>query len=85
MKRLAIMDQDGANVRMLTSGRELVITPRFSPTSLEITYMTYTRGNPRVVLMNIGLGTEPDRRRFPGNVVCAPVLAGWAADRHEPG
>jgi TolB protein len=39
-KRLAIMDQDGANVRLLTQGKELVLTPRFSPTNQEITYMS---------------------------------------------
>lgn len=66
VKRLAIMDQDGANVRLLTSGRDLVITPRFSPTSLEITYMTYTRGNPRVVLMNIETGQAQIVGDFPG-------------------
>ena len=32
-KRLAIMDQDGANIRLLSQGQELVLTPRFSPTS----------------------------------------------------
>ena len=31
VKRLAIMDQDGENHRFLTSGRALVLTPRFSP------------------------------------------------------
>ena len=30
-KKLAIMDQDGANVKYLTLGNELVLTPRFSP------------------------------------------------------
>ena len=33
VKRLAIMDQDGANVRLLSRGQELVLTPRFSPMS----------------------------------------------------
>ena len=37
VKRLAIMDQDGANHRFLTDGRVLVLTPRFSPTAREIT------------------------------------------------
>ncbi len=66
IKRLAIMDQDGANVRRLTSGRDLVITPRFSPTSLEVTYMTYTSGDPRVVLMNIETGQSRVVGDFPG-------------------
>jgi TolB protein len=39
-KRLAIMDQDGANVRYLTRGGDLVLTPRFSPSTQEITYMS---------------------------------------------
>ena len=41
VKRLAIMDQDGANHRYLTDGRTIVLTPRFSPTPQEITYLAY--------------------------------------------
>ena len=37
IKRLALMDQDGANVRYLTRGTDLVLTPRFSPSTQEIT------------------------------------------------
>src|ERR1700692_1157759 len=44
IKRLAIMDQDGANVRYLTRGDDLVLTPRFSPSTQEITYMAYGQG-----------------------------------------
>src|SRR5712671_5631561 len=36
-KRLALMDQDGANNQYLTDGRALVLTPRFSPSAQEIT------------------------------------------------
>lgn len=66
VKRLAIMDQDGANVRYLSTGQELVITPRFSPNSQDITYMTYTRGEPRVVLMNLESGQRQVVGDFPG-------------------
>ncbi|MFV0298543.1 MAG: Tol-Pal system protein TolB, partial [Hyphomicrobiaceae bacterium] len=66
VKRLSIMDQDGANARMLTSGKELVITPRFSPNSREVTYMTYYRGSPRVMLMNIDNGEAHGVGDFPG-------------------
>jgi TolB protein len=66
VKRLAIMDQDGANVRLLSQGRELVLTPRFSPSSQEITYMAYTREQPRVVLMNIESGAQEVVGDFPG-------------------
>jgi len=66
VKRLALMDQDGANVRYLTRGSDLVITPRFSPTTQVITYMSYGQGDPRVYVLNL---TNDDREvvgNFPG-------------------
>src|SRR6516162_8377394 len=56
IKRLALMDQDGANVRYLTRGDDLVLTPRFSSAADTITYMSYSQGDPRVYLMNIETG-----------------------------
>jgi len=41
IKKLAIMDQDGANNKFLTLGNELVLTPRFNPTSQMVTYLSY--------------------------------------------
>ncbi len=66
VKRLAIMDQDGANVRYLTRGDELVLTPRFSPSTQEITYMSYGQGDPRVLLLNIETGQREVVGNFPG-------------------
>jgi TolB protein len=66
IKRLAIMDQDGANVRYLTRGDELVLTPRFSPSTQEITYMAYGQGDPRVYLLNIETGQHEIVGNFPG-------------------
>jgi TolB protein len=66
IKRLAIMDQDGANHRYLTDGRALVLTPRFSPTAQEITYLSYARGTPRVYLFNIDTGQQEVLGDFPG-------------------
>jgi TolB protein len=71
LKRLAIMDQDGANLRLLTQGRELVLTPRFHPLSQEITYTAYREGEPRVVLRNILSGEEQVLGDFP-NMSFAP-------------
>lgn len=71
VKRLAIMDQDGANLRLLTQGRELVLTPRFNPLSQEITYTAYRNGEPRVVLRNILSGQEQVLGDFP-NMSFAP-------------
>ena len=66
IKRLAIMDQDGANHRYLTEEGTLVLTPRFSPTAQEITYMSYKGGKPRVYLYNIDSGRQEVLGDFPG-------------------
>jgi TolB protein len=67
VKRLAIMDQDGASVRYLTDGKDLALTPRFNPTAQEITYMQY-RGTdqPHVYLLNIETGQRELVGDFPG-------------------
>lgn len=65
-KRLAIMDQDGANVRYLTRGDDLVITPRFSPSSQDVTYMSFGNSDPRVLLLNIETGQREVVGNFPG-------------------
>ncbi|MAF98581.1 MAG: Tol-Pal system beta propeller repeat protein TolB [Micavibrio sp.] len=66
MKRLAIMDQDGYNHKYLTDGADLVLTPRFSPTEQEITYMSYGPKGPRVYLYNINTGRHELLGDFPG-------------------
>ena len=58
VKKLAIMDQDGANTKYLTLGNELVLTPRFNPTNQMVTYMSYFRNMPRVYLLDIETGTQ---------------------------
>jgi len=66
IKRLAVMDQDGANHKYLTDGRSLVLTPRFSPTRQQITYMSYESGKPTVYLYDISTGRHQPLGRFPG-------------------
>ena len=66
VKRLAIMDQDGANHQFLTDGSSLVLTPRFSPSDQEITYLSYYGNLPRVYIFNIETGREEILGDFPG-------------------
>jgi TolB protein len=66
VKRLAMMDQDGASVRYLTRGDDLVLTPRFSPSTQEITYMSFGQGDPRVYLLNIETAQREIVGNFPG-------------------
>ncbi len=67
VRRLAIMDQDGENHRMLTDGRFAALTPRFHPSAERIAFMSYQdRGQPRVVLFDIGSGRQQTLGNFPG-------------------
>ncbi|MGQ0558952.1 MAG: Tol-Pal system beta propeller repeat protein TolB [Sphingosinicella sp.] len=60
VKRLAIMDQDGANHRFITNGQATVLTPRFAPNHQTIAFMTYQGDRPRILLYDIGSGrTRP--------------------------
>lgn len=74
IKRLAIMDQDGANHRFLTNGQSLVLTPRFAPNQQTITYMSYAQNRPRVYVYNIGSGQQQLVGDFP-NMTFAPRFA----------
>ena len=65
-KRIGIMDQDGGNVSYLTKGDDLVVTPRFSPSSQDVTYMSFGSSDPKVYLLNIDSGQREVVGNFPG-------------------
>ena len=68
VKRLAIMDQDGANPSYLTDGGYIVMTPRFSSTSQQITYMALRNDSARVYLFDIETGRQESLGTFTGMV-----------------
>ncbi len=72
IKKLAIMDQDGANQRDLTDGSYLVMTPRFSPNRQEITYLSYFNDKPRVYLFNIMTNKFEMLGEFDKNMTFSP-------------
>jgi len=67
-KRLMIMDQDGANPVPLTDGLNYkALTPRFSPTQQQITYMALFDNRPgQVYLFNIETGEQEPLGTFRG-------------------
>jgi TolB protein len=67
-KRLAIMDQDGANPSYLTDGSAIVNTPRFSSTSQEITYMELRPDGSKIYLLNLENGRRESLGDFKGMV-----------------
>ncbi len=58
VKRLAVMDSDGANHRFLTLGSATALTPRYSPDYSKILYLSYVDGNPRIYVYDIGSGRQ---------------------------
>ncbi|BBC74317.1 translocation protein TolB [Altererythrobacter sp. B11] len=58
IKRLAIMDSDGANHRFITNGQATALTPRYSPDYSKIVYLSYLNGNPRIYIYDIGTGKQ---------------------------
>ncbi|NIJ59461.1 TolB protein [Pseudochelatococcus lubricantis] len=74
-KRLAVMDQDGGNLRYLTRGEELVVSPRFSPVSQEVAFMSQRLNErTRVQLLNIETGQREVVGSFP-DMTSSPQFA----------
>ncbi len=73
LKRLAIMDYDGANVQYLTDSRALVLAPRFSPQGDRILYTSYESGQPQVYLMDVATVQRRPLEAIPGgNMTFSP-------------
>ncbi|MBS0254196.1 MAG: Tol-Pal system protein TolB [Proteobacteria bacterium] len=58
MKRLAIMDSDGANHRYITTGQAIALTPRYSPDYSKIVYLSYLNGRPRIYVYDVAGNTQ---------------------------
>jgi TolB protein len=66
IKRIALMDMDGAGVKYLTNGDRLVVTPAFSPTQQQIAYMAFGENEPKVTLLNLESGQRQTLGDTPG-------------------
>ncbi|MEK0084301.1 Tol-Pal system beta propeller repeat protein TolB [Benzoatithermus flavus] len=66
VKRVAVMDWDGANSRYLTDGSFLALTPRFSPDGSKVAYMGFRQGPPRVFVADVASGREGTLGDFQG-------------------
>jgi len=81
VKQLALMDQDGRNQRMITYGKSLVMTPRFSPTARKIAYLDFGMKNihPKVYILDPDTNKKELVGHFPG-MTFAPR---FSADGHN--
>ncbi|SDH06551.1 Tol-Pal system beta propeller repeat protein TolB [Pelagibacterium luteolum] len=72
VKRLAIMDQDGANVQYLTDGQLPAITPRLSPNGQLCAYMVFDGPQSSgIYVLNLANGQTQSLGRF-GQMSFAP-------------
>lgn len=58
VKRLAIMDSDGANHRFITNGQSLALTPRWSPDYKSIAYVSYVGRTVRIYIYDVDQGQQ---------------------------
>ena len=72
LKRLAVMDYDGANVAYLTDSSSIVLAPRFSPQGDRIIYTSYETGFPRITLLDVGSLRRQTLEEQPGTMTFAP-------------
>ena len=72
VKRLAIMDQDGANPSYLTNGTYVALNPRFSASNQQITYAAMSKDAVRVYLFDIETGRRETIGSFVGEMAFAP-------------
>ena len=68
VKRLGIMDQDGANPSYLTEGNYLVLSPRFSPNGRQVTYTALRADSARIYLLDLETNRQEALGTFEGMV-----------------
>ena len=72
LKRLAIMDYDGANVQYLTDSSAIVLAPRFSPAGDQVLYTSYDSGFPRIRVLSVGTVASQTLQTSDGTMSFAP-------------
>ncbi|WP_322889878.1 MULTISPECIES: Tol-Pal system beta propeller repeat protein TolB [unclassified Yoonia] len=72
LKRLAIMDYDGANVQFLTDSSSIVLAPRFSPRGDQVLYTSFESGFPRINLLDVSNVGRRQIATAPGEMSFSP-------------
>lgn len=72
LKRLAIMDYDGANLQFLTDSSAIVLAPRFSPNGDRVLYTSFDSGFPRISVLNVANVGRQQLQTAPGEMAFTP-------------
>jgi TolB protein len=58
VRRLAVMDYDGASNQFLTDGASMALSPQFNPTRQQLAFVSFQDNNPRVYLFDLQSGSQ---------------------------
>jgi TolB protein len=58
IRRLAVMDYDGANNQFLTDGSSMALSPQFNPTRQQLAFVSFQDNSPRVYLFDLQTGSQ---------------------------
>ncbi len=72
LKRLAIMDYDGANVQYLTDSSAIVLAPRFSPSGDRLLYTSYETGRPQIYVLDVASVRRQELKTQEGTMSFSP-------------
>ena len=72
LKRIGIMDYDGANPLWVTDDSALVVSPRFSPDGSQLLYTSFGNGMPQVMLMDVATVQSRPLKQEAGTMSFAP-------------
>lgn len=73
IKKIVMMDFDGENRRVLTDGKDLVLTPIFSRRSNEIYYLRYFENKPQIFSLELSTSRTKRLGSFRGTTFAASV------------
>ncbi len=71
IRRLAVMDYDGANNQFLTDGSSMALSPQYNPTRQQLAFVSFQDNNPRVYLFDLQSGEQRQIGSF-GDLTIGP-------------
>ena len=75
IKRIGVMDYDGANIRWMTDSASLVLAPKFSPDGRQILFTSYDSGFPQIRLLDVASVTSRPLTQDVGAMAFAPAFS----------
>lgn len=75
LKRIGIMDYDGANPIWVTDDADLVVSPRFSPDGNSLLYTSFASGMPQIMLMDVASVQSRPLKMEAGTMSFAPAFS----------